>query len=610
MKLMIQTHTFRLTTAAGLLLCAAGLANAASTIVTFSVDLSAQVTAGTFVPGTDTVAARGTFNGYGQFFLTNNPSGPNANIYTGTANNTNDANGGVMQFKYWNSNGATPNGGWESPADNGNNRAASLPSTSGAALVLPTVFFSDAGATETSTVTFRVDMAQQIQLGRFVPGTDNVTIRGIFTGWGDSLALTNDPSILRTNQFGLVSSNVYVMSLDITASTNASQGFKFFNNDVSPAAGYENPGPASANGSDSNNRFLFATNQTLPIVFFSDQPFAPIATNVVTFQVDMSALAGGLFDPSMDIVDVRGSFNNWTGGANVLTNNPSAPNTNIYSSEITVTDGVGATEQFKYTYSGPNVPNGLSWDQPAPPTFGGNRFFTQPSATSTILPPVYFSDVLPNSVVPENTVMTFNVNMTGAKSFSTGTPFNPASDQVYINGDFLGWVNPWTIANLSAYQMTENPVGSTNYTITLTVLKGNPLNASYKYGFNSAIDGNAGNVDNEAGFGQNHFRYIRQAPAYTFPTDVFGNQFGEPVKFGNLSAAPAAGGHVAVSWLGLPGVHLQTRGTAVGGPWTDLYNTDGTNYTAGYLSNNGFVSVTNYPTTAGHTYFRLIEPGK
>ena len=605
-----HTQTFRLTAVAGLLLCAVGLASAqtSNTVVTFSVDLSAQVTAGTFVPGTDTVAARGTFNGYGQFFLPNTPSGANPNLYSGTITDITDLNGGVIQFKFWNSNGATPSGGWESPGDNGNNRAASLPPTSGAALVLPTVFFSDAGTPVTSTVTFQVDMAQQIQLGLFVPGTDNVTVRGAFTGWSDSMPLTNDPTILRTNQFGLVSSNVYVMPLQMTVSTNASQGFKYYNNDPSPAAGYENPGIASANPGDSNNRFLFATNKTLPIVFFSDQPFAPIATNVVTFQVDMSALSGGLFDPSQDTVDVRGSMNGWTAGANICTNDPSAVNTNLYSTQITAIAGVGSTEQYKFTYYGPNVPNGLSWDQPAPPTIGGNRFFTQPNATSTILPPVYFSDVLPNSVVPEDTTVTFDVNMTGAKSYTTGTPFNPASDQVYISGDFLGWPS-WTLGSLP--QMTENPVGSTNYTVTLPVLKGTPLSVTYKYGFFSAIDQNASALDNEAGGGVNHFRYIRQAPNYTLPTDVFGNQYDEPTKFGNLNASPASGGHVAVSWSGLPGVHLQTRNNVASGAWTDLWNTDGTNWTAGVTTfANGFVSVTNYPSSGGQTYFRLVQPGK
>ena len=610
MNFQTKSKTFRLTTAAGLLLCAAGLVNAqtSNSVVTFSVDLSAQVTAGTFVPGTDTVAARGTFNGYGQFFLTNNPAAANSNLYSGTITDTTDLNGGVMQFKYWNSDGATPNGGWESPGDGGKNRAANLPSTSGAALVLPTVFFSDAGTAVSSPVTFRVDMAQQIKLGVFIPGTDTVYARGDFNGFDQSLALTNDPSIFRTNQFGLVTSNVYVGTVTIVASPNAAETFKYYNSDPAPSAGWETPSLVNANPDHDGNRFFVATNQTLPIVFISDAPYAPIATNVVTFQVDMSALAGGIFLPGVDTVDVRGGFNNWsTSGANICTNDPNAANTNIYSAQATVIDGQGATEQYKFTYYGPGV-TGTSWDNPAPPTVGGNRFFVQPNVANTnmVLPLVYFSDVLPNSVVPTNTDVTFSVNMTGARETS-GTPFDPASGAVYLNGDFLSWL-AWTVPALGSYQLTENPVGSSNYSITITIPKGNPLALTYKYGI---YDGaNFTGLDNEAGSGQNHYRYIRQSPSYALPKDTFGTQFGEPVKFGNLSIGRKVSGLVPVFWLGLPGVHLQTTTAVVGGAWTDLFNTDGTSWSNGAISNNGFVSVTNYPTSAGKTFFRLVEPGK
>ncbi len=603
---------FRSAIGAGLLFCTIGLANAqtSNSVITFSVDLSAQVTGGTFVPGTDTVAVRGTFNSFGQFFLTNNPADPvHSNVYSGTLLDTTDVNGAVMTFKYWNSDAATPNGGWESPANGGNNRAAHVPSNSGGALVLPTVYFSDAGAAVTNTIKFQVDMAQQINLGLFVAGTDAINARGDFNGFGTASVLTNDPSILRTNQFGLVSSNVYVGYFDVVASPNAEQSFKFWNSDGSaPNTGWENPGPANANPARDGNRFFVNAAQTLPVVFYSDAPYAPIATNLVTFQVDMSALSGGVFDPSQDTVDLRGSFNNWGNAPQsptICTNDPNAANTNIYSAKVTIIDGVGATEQYKFTYNGANVPGGTYWENPAPPTLGGNRFFTQPNATSTTLPPVYFSDVLPNSVLPENTAVTFNINMTGAHE-TGGTPFDPASCSVYINGDFLGWVT-WDTLNLAPYQLTENPVGSTNYTITLTVKKGNPLALTYKFGI---YDGSStSSLDNEALSGQNHFRYIRQAPAYTMPTDIFGNQFGEPVAWGNLQVGKPNAGHVPVSWLGLPGVHLQTGTNVVGSTWVDLNNTDGTNWTAGVTSNNGFVSITNYPTTGGKTFFRLIKPG-
>jgi len=509
----------------------------------------------------------------------------------------------VIQYKFWNSDAATPNGGWESPGDGGNNRAANLPSSSGATLVLPTAFFSDAGVPVTYTVGFEVNMAQQINLGVFNTNSDIVYARGNFNGFGLTFALTNDPTIKTTNRFGLVSSNVYVGAMDIVTSPNASQGFKFYNSDAAPAAGWESPGLSHANPGDSGNRFFFNTgNQTLPIVDFSDSPFAPIVTNMVTFQVDMSALAGGLFQPS-DPIDVRGNFNGWSGGVNPLTNNPSAANTNIYSAVVAITDGVGATEQYKFTYTGGL---GTQWENPGPPTIGGNRFFVQPNLTATNLPVVLFSDVLPNEVLPEDTEVTFSVDMTGAHE-TGGTPFDPSTGQVFVNGDWLGWPT-WDVPHLTPYQLTNNPVGSSNYSLTLLIQKGNPLPLTYKYGIYDGSNPNA--LDNEAPSGQNHYRYIRQAPNYSLPTDTFGFQFGEPVAFGNLTAGAAVAGRVPISWLGEPGVRLQsTASLSAGTVWTDLFETDGTNWLNGHISNNGFVSVTNYPTGGGKTFFRLIRPG-
>src|SRR5580693_3870805 len=141
----------------GLMLCAVGImtVKASSTIVTFSVDMSTNVLLGTFVPGTDTVAARGTFNGYGTFNLVQDASQPaGVYIYTNTVNDTTDANGTTLSYKYWDSNLSSV--GWENTAD-GNNRAALLPASSGASLVLPTVYFSDAGAPVAQNVVFHVD---------------------------------------------------------------------------------------------------------------------------------------------------------------------------------------------------------------------------------------------------------------------------------------------------------------------------------------------------------------------------------------------------------------------------------------------------------------------
>jgi hypothetical protein len=169
----MKSKTFQLTTAGGLLLGAAVAASAASSIVTFQVDMTAQIQNNAFTPGVNVVNARGTFNGYGTYALTNNPAGVNTNLYSGTVNDTTDANGSTMQYKY-----CIDGGGWESMA---NNRQWGLPTANGGSVVLPAYFFSDAAPTGLTpvndTVSFQVDMTQQTTLGNFIPGTSTVYVR-------------------------------------------------------------------------------------------------------------------------------------------------------------------------------------------------------------------------------------------------------------------------------------------------------------------------------------------------------------------------------------------------------------------------------------------------
>ena len=61
---------------------------------------------------------------------------------------------------------------------------------------------------------------------------------------------------------------------------------------------------------------------------------------------------------------------------------------------------------------------------------------------------------------------------------------------------------------------------------------------------------------------------------------------------GNLTAGTPVAGKIPLSWLGRPGAHLQSA-SSISGPWQNLPATDGTNWTVGYSSTNGFVSVTN-----------------
>jgi hypothetical protein len=614
MNLMINTKTFRLTTAAGLLLGTALAASAAgNSIITFSVDMTGPIQTSAFTPGTSHVFVRGMFNDWstganydhsGSSQLTNNPAAVNPNIYSGTFADTNDANGSVTQYKYYIDTGDN----WEGV----NNRTWGLPTASGGSLVLPTYYFNDTAPTGltpvTNSVTFQVDLTQQIALGNFTPGTSHVFARGSFNNWGNDntatspFPLTNNPAAPNTNLYtGEFLGPTYTEGGEID-NPGAPQHFKYYI-DNAPVP-YESPSPQSIDGTGNRVYNLLQANGALvlPAVYFNDLPPVPPVTNVITFQVDMSMQAAlGRFNPppgGSDYVEARGSFNNWAGGF-TLTNFP-PPYTNKYGGEWTVINNPGSVVSYKFWDT--TFPGG--YETPSS-TGGNNRTVNLLNANGPIvIPDVYFSDQTTNSIVSANTMVTFSVDMTGAILYGTTTPFDPNTQSVYINGDWLGW---WTWRptpdNLgpAPYQLTHDPVGPNPnlYSVTLQVPAANALGLTYKYAI--------GGADNEAGFGQNHVRYVRTIGNYTNATDKFGTMYAEPAWPRLLSIGAPSGGHALVSWLGLPGVQLQTKANLTSGSWVNLPETDGTSWSSGYIGTNGFVSTTNYPTS-GQTYLRLIQP--
>jgi hypothetical protein len=411
----------------------------------------------------------------------------------------------------------------------------------------------------------------------------------------------------------LVTSNVYVGTFSETNSPYANMGYKFVQNN-----GYE----GSPVLSDGGNRFYTISNGTtrvLPIVFYNDSPFAPIST--VTFNVDMSlvALLDTNYNPAS--VTLNGDFNGWGSGV-AMTNNPSAPNTNIYSTTLQIGEGGNVNYQYRYTQvsTGGTVydhANGANGGQ-------GNRFLNVPGVTSYNVPVVVFNDASLGDYLLQDTPVLFSVDMNGAVGTYKDTHvWDPTVDHVYINGQFANWygwttdVNPGTAP--AGYEMIEQGV-STIYTNTIVIPKGTPVSFAYKYGMDYPPYGN-GPADDEAASGQNHYRVVRSTAfnPYVMPTDKFGNQYGEPFFSANspgaaeLTVGPASRsvdlplrGTVPVSWLGRPGAHLQTTTDLTSGAWVDLFATDGTNWTTGHTSTNGFVSVTNVPV-GSHSFFRVVK---
>jgi hypothetical protein len=594
MKFMLFTSRNRVVLA-GLALSAAGalVAQASSSIITFSVDMSVQIAGGTFVPGTDTVSVHGTFNGWGaglNLVLDQDPTSTGT-VYTNTVTDTSDANGAQMQYLFVDSNAGIGNSGYEKTLT-GQNRCAYVPATSGGSLILPTPFFADAGSSVANNVTFQVDVSQQIALGTFVDdGSSYVEVRGGFNGWSGGSILTHDPTILRTNQFGLVTSNVWTGVFTVTASPAAAEGYKFV---LQPGTIWESVSPANADGG--GNRFFANVQQTLPIFDYADAPFAPLS--YVTFSVDMSAQALlGNWNPG-EAVDLAGAFNNWSTSATPMTNNPTSSNTNIYYAVATL--GEGSTAQYKFTFQGAS---GTSWESPAPPTLSGNRFFTVPLSTNVTLPTVFYSDQSVYDLLTTNVWVTFSVDMAGASQYPGGPAFTPppdGSDSVYVNSpEFTGSWLGWDPISLGSYQLVQ--VGSsTVYTNTLLIPLGAAVTATYKYGINA--------VDNEAAQGNNHGRVIRSLATgvYSFPTDTFGQQYNEPA-FGQLALSSAPGGSATLSWLGSPSVLVQTSTNLAKGGWVSHPETSGAVWSTGVNSTNGWISTQSFRVANGGQFFRLIQ---
>jgi hypothetical protein len=577
-------------------------ASLAFPLVTFQVDMSEQITNGTFVPGTDTVSAHGTFNGWGPtgVNLTNNPAAANTNVYTGSVFDTSDASGAVLIFKYVLD--STYEG---TDAGQNVNRCAQLPAGGSGSLVLPVPYFDDAGPAINANVTFQVDMAEQIHLGNFDTNSDTVEVQGSFNGWVSGDTLTNDPAILTTNAAGIVTNQVFVGTYAMSGSTNGTEEYKFV---MQPSKIYEGP-KATDSDYDDSNRFFVITPQTLPIVSFSDEPLIlSTVTNNVTFEIDMTTqIANGNFSTNANTIEIHGDFDNWA-GAQTLTNNPANGDADIYSTVITYIDSPGAQHFFKYV-----IQPGTQWENVAASNQfnnNGNRYLyllqTNGNFTNG---PVYYSDEPPSDLVDfvtvTNCMVTFTVNMTNATGTGPGgtATFDNStnsSDAIYINGLNNGVNNSfWSWSGLgdSTYQMTQIP-NTLLFTITIPINRGQSLDLIYKYSING--------LDDEAPSGANHERWIRSLPDYTMPVDTYASQGSatqtEP-SFGDLSISTSGNNEVQLSWLGRGGVELQTA-SSLEGPWTSQSLTDGTNLIVG----PGGTASTNYGAGGSSLFYRLIGP--
>jgi len=145
------------------------------------VDLTPQILVGNFVPGSDTLEVRGSWDGFSSgVTLTNDPASANPNIYSVAFDIASPAPGGLGAYKFHHY-GFSPDT-WES-LDN-RFMLVTNPVTA-----LPVAYFNNLDTNDLlfadTYVTFSVNMTNAVGFDSYVfnPGADPVYINGDFLGW-------------------------------------------------------------------------------------------------------------------------------------------------------------------------------------------------------------------------------------------------------------------------------------------------------------------------------------------------------------------------------------------------------------------------------------------
>jgi hypothetical protein len=286
-----------------LLLCSAAMA----TDVTFQVNMVAQARLSNFLPATDSVCVRGSFQlpppgwaGWDNKLTDAN----NDTIYTGTFSLPDTS----IEYKFvMDHNGTTA---WESIADNRTAVVAGTP------LVLPVVYFSNIEPVlpENLEVLFRVNMHLRVLSGDFDPVTDIICVRGgndSLGNWGGLVALTLETGSqdiysrwIRMPNVGVGVPIQYKFFNAIDGNPNQNEGWEQL-----PAGGNRNVTPTGTEPDvlppPNGNGF----QEILPtIVYFNDADPANILTQDVnvTFRVDIRSLLGKIRDRGF-VTDVGGT---------------------------------------------------------------------------------------------------------------------------------------------------------------------------------------------------------------------------------------------------------------------------------------------------------------
>ena len=389
-------------------------------------------------------------------------------------------------------------------------------------------------------VTFRANMAVQIEKGNFTIGTDTVEVRGSF-----QKAAEEDTADWYGFAFTMAKGATdSIYSVDATfADTLIGTSYQY--KLVINSGGWE---------STDNKTFTVPTKDSvLDVVYYNNETVAVTEIkNTVTFQVDMSSYLGtapGQFDPSIDSIVVLG-LSNWGGYAVTKlegdrTLHPSLNNPAIYKSTLVFYGPAGDSTAWKLkAYPDDNFGNGGGYE------LGDNRWyhFTSDTVNTIVLDPVVPNLIIFAGDLVNDVDVLFQVNVTNAVDAHNKMAIDPSTVSfVGLKGGIkpLGnWGGTWTYSDtvdaptyvdtISTLKVLNDDgvngdkvAGDNIWSLKKTLKAGTPA-GTFEFKFGLAYPGvdtvnNGSNyLDNEMGFGLNHSLFLKDGPAvellYNFGT--------------------------------------------------------------------------------------------
>ncbi|MBD3225953.1 MAG: T9SS type A sorting domain-containing protein [Caldithrix sp.] len=352
-------------------------------------------------------------------------------------------------------------------------------------------------------VTLQVDMSVQIQEGQFDPASDVVRTAGSFQGWAPEVSPDmEDPD----------EDSIYVQTYKMTVNTE--HQYKFL---IGTTWGQD----------EANNRTLDVGEEDLvvdPVYFNDDSVVTTYSDGQVTFTVKMDVMDEiGIFDPAVDSLQIRGSFNGWSDSEtekSIMEQN--FLDANEWFIDVAFeSEGVGNNLFHKYFVNLEDEESMWADGYERPLSQGGgNRDAMFEGVMDQEVGPVYYDDVHPDWVVEDgvNVEVVFYVDMKPAMDGTKqAIPFDPEADSLFwINEQpsftfSQGWEDT---DNMKVLQLTDEDSDSI-YTGTLT-LNTPSFNAfEYRYAY---IHGGEW-IHEPAGFGDFAYRvrYVGQDEARSFP---------------------------------------------------------------------------------------------